>query len=92
MIDSGEMPTLREISIIDVDASQVAVDAVRKALLRSIASRPQSVRKTIGAHMKLYSFLVSQALDAHPFARVLVLLIVMLLPVLVIYLVADSAY
>jgi len=61
-INLGQMPALREIRMIDVDASQVALDALRKALLRSIASRPQSVRKTIGAHMKLYSFVVSRAL------------------------------
>ena len=56
------MPALREVIIDDLDATPVGLDALHKALLRSIASRPQSVRKTIGVRMKLYSFVVSKAL------------------------------
>lgn len=93
LLTSGQMPALRRLSIENVDATPAAAEALREKLLRSVASRPQStVAKKIAAQIELYSFLVSKALDEYPCARMLSLLIVMLVPVLVIYLVAEMVY
>ena len=54
-----QMPALRELSIIEIPVTDVAAQALvlqaqkalRMTLLRSVASRPQSVAKTMGAHV-----------------------------------------
>ena len=73
-LEIDQMPALRELSITEIPVTDVAADALvlqaqkalRKTLLRSVASRPQSVAKTMGAHVQLYSFLVGECLVYRP--------------------------
>ena len=94
-----QMPALRELSIMEIPVTDVAADALvlqaqralRETLLRSVASRPQSVAKTMGAHVQLYSFLLSKFLVLRPKAMVSIWLTAKIVTLLVVSLVATMA-
>ena len=99
-LEIDQMPALRELSIIEIPVTDVAADsalvlqaqkALRMTLLRSVASRPQSVAKTMGAHAQLYSFLVGEWLVHRPKTMVSIWLTATIVALLVVSLVATMA-